>query len=182
MYSSEDFLPGDTELILIWTYWIIKMKWKLFIFTAPKCVLVSGGQAVRFIYFTLSNQLHSVTTLLPVGTYVIFFKDWHVVCSEMLVCIPLLYCRLPVSLNSSGPSPLTSLINNVFPTQNCHSLDVLCCLFFCTIICKLETAVCQNPSSFWDIQSHCLASTIISCSKSLRSHFFPILMFGLNNK
>ncbi|KAJ8388227.1 hypothetical protein AAFF_G00135980 [Aldrovandia affinis] len=45
------------------------------------------------------------------------------------------YCRLPVSLNQSGHSPLTSLINKVFsPTE----LPLTgCFLFFCTILCKL---------------------------------------------
>ena len=55
-------------------------------------------------------------------------------CSEMLFCIPLLYngiylcyCHLPVSFDQSGPSPLTSLINNAFlPAE----LLLTGCVFF----------------------------------------------------
>ena len=35
-------------------------------------------------------------------------------------------CGLSVSLNESGHSPLTSLINKVFCPQNCRSLNVFC--------------------------------------------------------
>ena len=38
--------------------------------------------------------------------------------TTVVMCGYLHYCRLPVSFDQSGPSPLTSLINNAFlPTE-----------------------------------------------------------------
>lgn len=87
----------------------------------------------------------------------------------------LTYCCLPVSLNQSTHSPLTSLINKVFspvdlPLSRCCSSQH--CLY------TLDTVVCENPriSAVSEILSPaCLAPTIIPQWKSLRSYFILIL-------
>ena len=69
-----------------------------------------------------------------------------------------------------------------FCPQNCCSLDVFC--FSHHSLQTLETVVRENPrrSAVSEIlKPPCLAPTIIPRSKSLRSHFFPILTFGLKN-
>ena len=95
--------------------------------------------------------------------------------TTVVTCGYLRYCHLPVSFDQSGPSPLTSLINNTFlPTE---LLLTGCFLFFAPFSANcLETVVCENPrrSAVSEIlKPPCLAPTIIPRSKSLRSHFSP---------
>ena len=103
--------------------------------------------------------------------------------TTVVMCGYLHYCHLPVSFDQSGPSPLTSLVNKLyFCPQNCCSLDVFC--FSHHSLQTLETVVCENPrrSAVSEIfKPPRLAPTVIPQSKSLRSHFFPILTFGLKN-
>ena len=90
----------------------------------------------------------------------------------MLFCIPLLYCMV-ICVTAS-----TSLALLIWPL-GC-SLDVFC--FF--LRQPLETIVCGNPKSSAVseiLKTPCLAPAIIPRSKSLRSHFFPVLNLALNN-
>ena len=102
--------------------------------------------------------------------------------TTVVMCGYLRYCHLPVSFDQSGssPSPLTSLINNTFlPAE-----PLLTGCFTHHSLQTLETVVLENPrrSAVSEIlKPPCLAPTIIPRSKSLRSHFFPILTFGLKN-
>lgn len=80
----------------------------------------------------------------------------HLYCHTQFIC----YCCLPVRLNLSGHSPLTSLINKaLWPS---HSWSVC----FVPLSLKLKRLVCENLTR--------LAWAIIPQSKSLRSHALPI--------
>ena len=80
----------------------------------------------------------------------------------------------PLSFDQSNPSPLTSLINNMFlPTE------LLLTGFFCFLhhsLQTVETIVRENHrrSAVSEIlKPPCLAPTIIPCSKSLETTFLP---------
>ena len=103
--------------------------------------------------------------------------------TTVVMCGYFSYCHLLVSFDQSGPSPLTSLITNTFlPTEL-----LLTGCFFCfshPSLQPLETVVHENHrrSAVSEIlKPSCLAATISPWSKSLRSHFFPILTFRLKN-
>ena len=111
------------------------------------------------------------------------YTVWHIVCSEMVFCIPMrgyvCFCHLSVSFSQSGPSPPLSLTTCSCP-QNCCSLEVFS--FFHNSLQTLETVVHENPRrSAVSEKPPSLAPTVIPRLKSLRSHFFPILSFGLKN-
>ena len=92
------------------------------------------------------------------------------------MCGYLHYFHLPVSFDQSGPSPLTYLINKVFPLA--ELLLTGCFSHLCKL---LQTFVHENPkrSAVSEIfKPPCLASTINPQSKSL---LFHILIFGLKN-
>lgn len=57
------------------------------------------------------------------------------------------YCRLPVSLNQSGRSSVTSLITltSLFHPQNCHSL-LFVVVVFPVLLWTLEAVVHDNPT------------------------------------
>ena len=93
----------------------------------------------------------------------------------VVMCGYLRYCHLPVRFDHSGPSPLTLFINKVFlPAE----LLLIGCFSHHTLQ-TLETVVRENPRSA--VSEILKPPTIIPRSRSLRSHFFPILTFPLNN-
>ena len=102
--------------------------------------------------------------------------------TTVVMCGYLHYCHHPFSFDQSGPSPLTSLIKKVFlPTE---LLLTGCFLFLHHSLQILEAVVRENPrrsAGSEILKPPCLAPIIISWSKSLRSHLFPILTFGLKN-
>ena len=106
--------------------------------------------------------------------------------TTVVMCGYLCYCHLPVSFDQSGPSPLTSLINKhvsahrtaanwmVFCFSHHHSLQTTrdCCAW-----------KSQEISSFWDTQTTLSGTNNHPSVKvTVRSHFFPILTFGLEQK
>ena len=99
--------------------------------------------------------------------------------TTVVMCGYLCYGHLPISFDQSGPSPLTLLFNNVFLPA-----ELLLTGCFCFSHHSLQTVVFENPRRLAvseKLKLPCLAPTIIPQSKSLRSHFFPILTFGLKN-
>lgn len=138
------------------------------------------------------NQIHMPQ--FPVfnrkGTQLVFLLHphqgpmWRVFRDDLLYSIVvrhgyLSYCHLPARLNQSGHSPLNCLLNKAFlPT------DLLLTFFFFShhSLYILATVVHENARRLEEIHKQsCLAPTIIPRSKSFRSHFIPILLFGLNN-
>ena len=96
--------------------------------------------------------IHSVSTLL--GVYLIFrfvkmFDELCVQrCSSAYQCCYLCYCHLPVSFDRSGPSPLTSLINNTFlPTE-------LRFFVFLTILSRLLCVEIPGDQQFLRYSNH----------------------------
>ena len=90
------------------------------------------------------------------------------------------YCYLPVSFDQSGPSPLISLINTAFLTA--ELLLTRCFLYHS--LPTLETVVHKNPrrSAISEIpKPPCLAPTIMPQAKSLKSHFFPIMICNVTH-
>ena len=65
-----------------------------------------------------------------------------------------------------------------FRKHRCYCIIPPTCLQSClfAFTCELEAAISEI------LKPPCLAPTIIPRSKSLRSHFFPILTFGLKNR
>ena len=90
--------------------------------------------------------------------------------TTVVMCGYLCYCHLPVGFDQSGPSPLTSLINKAFLPKKTAAHWMF--FFFFFLHHSAVSKILKPP---------CLAQIIISQSKSLRSHFFPILTFELKN-
>ncbi len=90
------------------------------------------------------------------------------------------YCFLSIISNQSAHSPLTSDINKAFSSTQLPLTGYF--LFFGPFSVNLEMVVCENPrrSAVFEIHRPVrLVLTTIPLSKSLKSPFFPILMFGL---
>ena len=108
--------------------------------------------------------------------------------SEILFCIPMLWCVF-IHVTVTFLSALTSLALLLWPlsltirfcTQNCCSLDVLCFSLHFSANSRLLRENPRRSAVSEILKPPCLAPTIIPRSKSLRSHFFPILTFGLKN-
>lgn len=84
----------------------------------------------RFIFFFWADMWSSAAVAHPLqGLMCCAFRDvvLHV---TVQLCGYFSYCRLPVSLNQSGRSSVTSLITRPFHPQNWHSLLFLLLLFF----------------------------------------------------
>ena len=93
------------------------------------------------------------------------------------------YCCLSIILNQSGHSPLTSGTNKAFSPSKVPLTGYF--LFFRPFSVTLEMVVRENPSKSAVseiLRSASLAPTTRPCSKSLKSPFFPILMFGNNHR
>ena len=85
------------------------------------------------------------------------------------------YCHLPVSFDQSGPSPLTSLINNAFlPAE----LLLTGCFLFFTPFSANSRDCCawksQEISSFWDTQTTLSGTNNHSTVKVTLITFLPI--------
>ena len=147
-----------------------------------------------------NNCFHSVSTLL--GIFYTFFRlltsSAAVACSlrglkhcvlkgallhtTVVMCAYLRYYHLPVSFSQSSPSPLNSLVNKAFlPAE---LLLTGCFLFFTPFSANSRDLLYLKMARVVSeiLKPPCLASTIIPWSKSLRSHFFPILEFCLKNR
>ena len=94
--------------------------------------------------------------------------------TTVIMCGHLCYCHLPVSLDQSGPSPLTSLVNKVFlPTE---LLFIGCFLFFAAFYANSRDYYVwksQKISSFWDTQTTLSGTNNHSTVKVTEITFLP---------
>ena len=149
------------------------------------------------IITTATNTQHFITYLLDLlfrlircsaavayplrGLTCCVFRD-ALLHTTVVMCGYLCYCHLPVSFDQSGPFSLTSLINRAF--FSCRTVAHWLLLVFITIFCKhcwmLHVKITGDSVSEI-LKPPCLAPTIIPQSKSLKSHFFPILTTNYMN-
>lgn len=101
----------------------------------------------------------------------------------MAFCIPRLKwavnCYLSVISNRSRHPLLTSDINKAFFPVKCWSVQIFPFYFWISVNPR-DRRSSQQISSFWCTQTSPSATNRQLCSKSLQSHFFLILMLGLN--
>ena len=94
--------------------------------------------------------------------------------TTVVMCGCLCYCHLPVSFDQSGPSPLTSLINNVFlPTELLLTGWFLIFTPFSANsrdCCEWKS---QESRSFWDTQTTLSGNNNHSMVKVTEIKFLP---------
>ena len=93
----------------------------------------SQGNVYGFFHVLVEPEWRAVAYPLR-GLMRCVFRD-ALLHTTVVMCGYLHYCHLPVSFDQSGPSPLTSLINNTFlPAE---LLLTGCFLFFAPFLSKL---------------------------------------------
>ena len=132
-----------------------------------------------FIYSGYFIEKINVTFIVRWGLTCCVFKD-ALLHSTVIMRGYLTYNA--VGLKQSDHSPLTSLINKVFSLRELPLTGYL--LFFApfSVNCAcMKIPGDQQRKLIRVLKLPHLASIIIARPRSIRSHFFPILMFGLNN-
>lgn len=140
-------------------------------------LVLNGQKCAKKDHYAVTTSLkclHQILTLPSAWPGDLFH---HLLCSvgelvsfslSLVSLSAYLYCNtwfLPVSLNHSGNSRLTSLINKAL------LLSQLPLMGWFFLACKPHRLVCESPRR--------LAPTIIP--QSLGSHLFSILTYGQNN-